>query len=67
MVVCLPAIAACSNCERPLPLLGNIIHQGGLQPDTGEDYLYTLSLSFSLSKDAYPFQWWNQLLNTKQF
>lgn len=26
MFVCLPAIGACSDCERPLPLLGNIIH-----------------------------------------
>lgn len=65
MFVCLPAIGACSDCERPLPLLGNIIHQGDLRPDTGEDCLYTLPLS--LSKDAYPFLCWNQLLNAKQF
>lgn len=48
MFVCLPAIGACSDCERPLPLLGNIIHQGGLRPDTGEDCLYTLSLFLSV-------------------
>lgn len=48
MFVCLPAIGACSDCERPLPLLGNIIHQGGLRPDTGEDCLYTLSLSLAV-------------------
>lgn len=65
MFVCLPAIGACSDCERPLPLLGNIIHQGDLRPDTGEDCLYTLPLP--LSKDAYPFLRWNQPLNAKQF
>lgn len=44
--VCMPSSywSICSDCERPLPLLGNIIHQGGLQPDTGEDCLYTLPL-----------------------
>lgn len=65
MFVCLPAIGACSDCERPLPLLGNIIHQGGRRPDAGEDCLYTLPLS--LSTDAYPFLCWNQQLNAKQF
>ena len=42
MFVCPAGIRACSDCEKPLPLLGNIIHQGGLQLDTGEDCLYIL-------------------------
>lgn len=68
MFVCLAAIGACSDCERLCPLLGNIILQGGLHPDTGEDCLLrTLPLSFTLSTDAYPFLCWNQLLNAKQF
>ncbi len=67
MFVCLPAIGACSDCERPRPLLGNIIHQGGLGPDTGEDCLSGLTLPLPLSTDAYPFLCWNQLLNAKQF
>lgn len=66
MFVCLQAIGACSDCERPLPLLGNIIHQGGLRPDTGEVCLYTLCFCLPV-RDAYPFLCWNQLLNAKQF
>lgn len=61
MFVCLPAIWTCSDCERPGPLLDNIIHQGGLRPDTGENCLYTRSLS--ISSDAYPLLCWKQLLN----
>lgn len=45
MFVRFPAPGARSNCERPQPLLGNIIHQGGLKPDTGENCLHTLSIN----------------------
>lgn len=58
--VCRPGAGACPDCERLLPLLGNIIHQGG-RPSARYQ-----GGARSLSPDSHQSPYWNQSMNAKR-